>query len=580
MKQLTKSIKIILGKRNFLILLILIIALILRIWQLDKVPVSLFGDELDVGYQAYSILKTGKDYSGNPFPLHFESLADWRTPLYLYSSIPTVAIFGISSWGVRLPSAFFGVLGVFVLYLLTKQITNNKTIGLLSAFFLAISPWHLQYSRAGFEVTEMLFFYVLGIYFFLKGLKNGKLLVLASLCLGLTPWAYNTSKLFLPLTVIAIIFIWWRDIKQLPGKFLIWAVVVFTLIVGPFAWSTIFEGGTQRFQGISIFDDPTVIPQLGFDRKVDVGMRGSNKSVTIVDKLFHNQIISYSEIFINNYFKSFSTEFLFIKGDSLNLRQSSGTEFYKAEFIFLLMGLVFLAISQMDKKTKVFLIFWILASPIPSALTKGGGDHATRLILMLPVLIMLISFGTYYSYVKISKKFKVGFVLLLSISLLLSFIFYQHDYFVHYPWRSERWWHAGFKEAIESAVKEGGNYNRVIISSADEPSLKFFLGWSMYPPDKFQNQYKLYLLNKDFNLPLKLDKYEFPPIGKGINLYEMGSVLPEKTLYLATTKEINLDLVKEPGRVPSDIILVKSILYPSGKPAFYLFTKNDKQNRI
>lgn len=66
---------------------IVVIASILRLFHLSQVPVSLFGDELDVGYQAYSILKTGRDYSGNYMPLHLQSLAEWRTPLYLYSAV-------------------------------------------------------------------------------------------------------------------------------------------------------------------------------------------------------------------------------------------------------------------------------------------------------------------------------------------------------------------------------------------------------------------------------------------------------------------------------------------------------------
>ena len=100
--------------RRHLLLTILIVTSILRLWKLDEVPVSLFGDELDVGYHAYSILKTGKDYSGNFMPLHFQSLAEWRTPLYLYSAVPTVAMFGISPWGVRLPAAIFGILGMWL----------------------------------------------------------------------------------------------------------------------------------------------------------------------------------------------------------------------------------------------------------------------------------------------------------------------------------------------------------------------------------------------------------------------------------------------------------------------------------
>src|SRR3989344_5707483 len=95
-------------KRKVFLTIILFAAAFLRLWKLEEVPVSLFGDELDVGYQAYSILQTGRDYQGNFMPLHFHSLAEWRTPLYIYSAVPTVALFGITPYGVRLPAAFFG----------------------------------------------------------------------------------------------------------------------------------------------------------------------------------------------------------------------------------------------------------------------------------------------------------------------------------------------------------------------------------------------------------------------------------------------------------------------------------------
>ncbi len=160
------------SKTKILLIAILLVASFLRLWKLTEVPVSLFGDELDVGYHAYSILKTGKDYSGNLLPLHFQSLAEWRTPLYLYSAVPTVAIYGISPLGVRLPAAFFGILGILGLYLLVKQISKNEKLALASAVFLAISPWHIQYSRAAFEVTMLLAFLLFGLYFFFRSFKR------------------------------------------------------------------------------------------------------------------------------------------------------------------------------------------------------------------------------------------------------------------------------------------------------------------------------------------------------------------------------------------------------------------------
>lgn len=555
-----------LNRIKIILILVLLLATLLRFYRIDTNPVSLFGDEIDVGYQAYSILKTGKDYMGNPLPIHFQSLAEYRTPLYLYSALPSVAIFGISAWGVRLPAAIFGVLGVLALYLLVSKITRNKKLGLLAALLLSISPWHIHYSRAGFEVTQLLFLYIIGIYFLLKGMEYGKWLYGAAICFGLTPWVYSTAKLFLPLTVFAVLFIWWKDLLKIPKRILFFAVTIFVIIVAPILVSTILGGGAERIQGISIFNDLTVVPQMGFDRANDAEVRGSNQSVSIANKLFHNKMTAFPAIFINNYLQSFSTEFLFTKGDYLNPRQSSGIEFYKIELPFLILGLIYLVNSSLVGKIKTFLIFWLLASPIPSSLTQGGGSHATRLILMLPVLIILITFGINYSYVKINKKFKVLFFVVVSIGLLVSFVFYQHNYWVHYPWSSERWWHAGYEEAVKSAVQLSGNYDRVIISSADEPSLKFFLGWSMYPPADFQKEYNL-------SSTLHLNKYEFPPVGQSLGLYEMGSKLTAEVLYLATAKEIVLDLNKEPGRIPSDIRLVKTINYPSGEPAFYLFTK-------
>src|SRR3972149_7023875 len=116
-------------KSLFLLILIVIIALFLRLYKLDSVPVSLFGDEMDVGYQAYSVLKTGKDYYGNFLPFHFHSLAEWRTPLYLYSAVPTVALFGVSPLGVRLPAAVFGILGIWGFYLLVKELVGYELRG-------------------------------------------------------------------------------------------------------------------------------------------------------------------------------------------------------------------------------------------------------------------------------------------------------------------------------------------------------------------------------------------------------------------------------------------------------------------
>ena len=81
-------------------------------------PAGINLDEASIGYNAYSVLKTGKDQYGELLPIYFRSLDDYKPPLYIYFTVPSVAIFGLTEWAVRFPSAFLGVLVVLGVYLL------------------------------------------------------------------------------------------------------------------------------------------------------------------------------------------------------------------------------------------------------------------------------------------------------------------------------------------------------------------------------------------------------------------------------------------------------------------------------
>lgn len=555
--------------RRILLVLILALAAILRIWKLDFVPVSLFGDELDVGYHAYSILKTGRDYTSNFALFYLNSLADKKAPLYAYLTVPSVAVFGISPLGVRLPAAFFGILGILFFYLLVELWTKNKNIALLGALVLAFSPWDIHYSRWGFEGTLMLFLFLAGFYALLRSFNNNKFIIISAISFSLAFYAYHSAKIFLPLILVTALIIWWKQIREISKKYLLVASLVFIVLVGPLAINSIFGTSAERFGSLSIFNDPVNEGEMGRDRSMDAQM-GFGYS-----RLFHNKVTLIFSKITDNYLESLSTQFLFIRGDT-NLRHSvlQNGEFYKYQFLLLILGLIFFAIKPMSGKYKTSIIAWVLLAPLPSIITTGGGNHASRLLFLLPPLIFFITFGIYHSYFYLGKRFRNIYILILAIVFIASFIFYQHNFWVHYPWDSEKWWHAGAREAIQSVVSESNKYDKVIISGANEPPLIFFLAWSEYPPESFQKKYPL--VKEDvpgFGSISKLDKYYFPPIGQGFDLYSLGSVLPPKTLYLATFKEINLDLIREPERVPQDIKLIKSITYPSGAPAFYLFEK-------
>lgn len=568
-------------KKTFILLLaIIILGAFLRLYKLDKFPPSLFGDEVDVGYQAYSILKTGKDYMGQSWPVSFHSLADWRTPLFLYSAVPLVAIFGLNEWGVRLPAALFGILSLPFFFLLVRKLFANEKVALIGTFFMAVSIWHLQYSRAAFEVTQMLFLIIAGVYFFLRGLEKWPYLLGAAFFLALTPYSYNTAKFFLPFFLLLLLFCFWSKIKKIPIKKLLLVAIIFLFVSGPMIKDVFFGKASERFSILSIFTDPTTIPQIGFERQTDMKVILGETPVGTVpalsSRIFHNKYLSWGLTLTKNYFDSFSTEFLFTFGD-IKFRHSIQGGFgqlYWWDVIFLLTGLFFLLTKFKDKKTRFFILAWLLLAPIPSVLTRDGGNHATRLILMLPPLLIIISFGFYQFWETIiAKKQKWLWLVALSLVFILQFSLYLHRYYVHYPLESEEWWHYGYKQLVAYAKQNEDKYDYIVFSDSSEPPLIFSLFWLKVDPHIIQENKLTYVQISDAvwadNLPQT--KYYFGHISKERMLANgLEGTLKPNILYLVPQVEIKKDFRLEP--VPSSIKLLQTIYYPSGRMAGYVLT--------
>lgn len=576
-------------RKKTLLIGIILFASWLRLWNLSSVPSSLFGDELDVGYQAYSIVKTGNDYYGNRMPLHFHSLAEYRTPLYLYSAVPTVWLFGVSPLGVRLPAALFGIATIPVMYLLSfelaKRLTNKRhtEIALLASLALAISPWHIQYSRAAFEVTEVLFFLVLGLWAFFKSFVSPKYIVLFAISLSTMTWIYSTAKLYVPIMLVVLAVMYAKELLKFPRKLIIATLVTFALLCAPMYIDSFFGEGGARFGYISVFSDPTTEPEIGTARLNDARVRGESGeglSPNLMDRVIHNKFVYWGESILNHYYQSFSTDFLFVSGDP-NLRHSIKNmgQLYKIDAIGLLAGIVLLFGIGKNAKTKLLVAALFLVGAIPASLTRDGGDHATRLFLTVPAYMFVIAYGLALGYDRMSKRVKAPVVFGMATLYVLSFFMYQHLFWIHNPWESERWWHAGFQGAISEVKKREADFDRVVISTANEPPWVFFAAWYEYPPQEWQEnfptEHKKVL--PGFGEVSYINKFYFgSPSGRG--LYEWGQVLTDKTLYVATQKEVNVNLILEPERTPKDLVLLKSIAYPSGEPAFYLFTGTSHEN--
>lgn len=458
-------------KINLLLVLILLVSFIVRIYKIDNL--SLFGDEIDVGYQAFSLLNTARDYRGYFLPFYTESLSESRAPLLIYTTIPSIAIFGLNQIGVRLPSIIFGVLSIYFLYKLVLLLSKSDVLAIFASIVLAFSPWHFLYSRAAFEVTLLVSLILAATYYFYLFIENNKnyQIFLSVFLFGLTFYTYNTANIFVPLLVLYLLISNNFLKKQLNIKTLFLVIILTLTMISPIVKEILWGKATERFSSLSIFNNQNIVNEI-------ITKRTSFSSTTnqTVERLFHNKLLATTDVFLKNYFRSISPSFLFYNENQTNLRHSiSSTGLLFITFFPLLLFGIF----SFDPKNNYHRLFfyWLIVSPIPSALTLNGGTHPTRLFLMIIPLSFFISLAL----TRILKnKLSILVFLIILLPLLLEMSIFSHEYFVHYPKDNAKLWNTGYQDIFHQLNTL--SYNRLFISNSNYNSLLPYLFYNQILP--------------------------------------------------------------------------------------------------
>lgn len=290
-----------------LFLVILLLASILRLWNLGGNPPHLSPDEASLGYNAYSILKTGRDEYGEFMPAIFKSFGDYKPGLYVYLSVPSVAAFGLSEFSVRLPSAIAGIMAVWLIYLISLKLFKDKRLSFLSSFFLAISPWHTHLSRGAWEANISLTLTLAGIYYFLLATKKQKYLYHSALFFSLTLFAYQGAKLSTTIVLFSLAISHWKDVKRWLGakKDLLGPIILGAVISLPIILS-LFQGKAGRLEVFSVFSYPR--PPEYLQEFLD---QGEEKVGNLSYYLFHSEALNFERGIMGRWFNHFSGRFLF-----------------------------------------------------------------------------------------------------------------------------------------------------------------------------------------------------------------------------------------------------------------------------
>lgn len=512
----------------------MILALSLRFYKLGVNPPSLDWDENSNAYNAYSILTTGRDQYGNFLPLTNRSFDDYKPPLYMYLNVQTVAIFGLTPFAARLPSAIFGFLTVPIVYYLSKKLLAGRKIvdpenfALLSAFLLAISPWHVHFSRAGFEANVGLFFALATLAAVFMSFKKHWFLVISAILAGISMYSYHSTRIYLPLLLILQILLFKKELFKISKKIISLSCAIILLLVMPLFLYTPKEALSERFM------TTTFTTRLEEAQKAIEFMLQDKESGIALSNIIHNRRFFTAQTMIDNYLWHFDLNFLFVKGDD-NFRHhiSNMGMLYLWQLPFVIYG-IYLSIAKRTKGS-LFILFSLILIPLAAAPAKPA-PHSVRSLAMVVPLVQLTALALVYVLTALKKPFSTIYKTLMLALIMLTLFSYQHNYFVHYPLQKAGFWQYGYTQAAKITDSLKNNYQKVRVDGRLEQAYIFWLFANGYDPSLFQKSGSSY----------SYDKF----------IFDSGAPQSPGELYVTV-----------PENFPPDFTTISTIYYPDGREA-------------
>lgn len=542
--------------KHLLLVSIILLAFFLRFYKVTEVPPSLNWDEVSIGYNAYSVLKSGRDEWGVFMPLFFKSYGEYKLPVQIYASIPAIAIFGLNDFGVRLTPVVYGTLTVLLMFFLTNALFRNYKISLISAFLLCVSPWHLQLTRASFESSFALFWVMLGVLFLVKGFKDSKFIIFSMLPFAISMFTYNTERIFTPFFLLAVLLVYFKDfIKR--KKILVISFIVFFVLLIPMIPFILSGESSARYKLVSVTDDPGLVPRIN-------DARGHSKLPKPLPVLIHNKIVYVTRIYLSNYLAHFTPDFLFINGAPHKQHHVQGMgELYYFQAPFLLIG-IWVVLKKKEKFGRLILL-WLLIAFVPVSVTNDSIPHALRTLVAVPTYQFFTAFGIYYSFVLLKNRIKVlQFVTgaLIVLVTVINFKTYLNNYYNIYPKLYSKDWQYGYKEVVDFIKEHKNEYDEIVFTRTYGEPHMFTLFYLNIEPLKYRNDPNLNRFEThDWIRVLSFDKFYFPDLGDvGTRFLDIKKQNPNKKILF----------IGKDGDFPDSLVPLKHIKFLNNDSDFVI----------
>ncbi len=539
---------------KLLLTFIIIVTFFFRFYNLSSVPPQATVDEVSIGYNAYSILKTGKDEYGTKFPILLRAYDDWRPALYVYLVIPFIAAFGLDIVSVRLPAVILSTFSVVAIYFLLKELFKNSKVRLeirsfklgipeIATLLLAISPWHIYISRLGHEVNASFAFLIFGLLFFFRFVNKRKWnLYLSAVFFALSFDSYQSTKLVAPLVLLVLGGLYLKRLIANKKTVIIAAIIGF-IITLPILSTSFDQNALIRFRATNLL---AYSVDFFENQRARIGEDKARKD--LLGTVFDNRKVAASLLLSKAYLSHLDPQWLFLNEGSEQFKAPSLGLLYLFELPLIVLGLLFITRIGIDAKNIIFILAWAAIAIIPGAITTGYA-HPMRIFSILPIPQIFAAIGFIY-FLNLIRKFRIT-ILATSLFLLILFVLgFFHSYFTLVPRELSQHFQYGVLNALSYAKNNETKYSRIVVSNRDRlfESYMFYLYSHKIDPVKYQVQGGT--RSGGFAEEHKIDKYEF------------GSI--EDKIYPNTLYVIN------PNEFKSGMTKLTEIPYLDGKTSLIL----------
>jgi 4-amino-4-deoxy-L-arabinose transferase-like glycosyltransferase len=380
-------------RSNYLLILILLVAIGFRFWQITTFPNGLFPDEAANGLDINSIFK------GQIQP--FYERGNGREALFFYMLAASVSAFGRGPWQHHIVTGVVGVAEILATYFLVKRMFG-KNVALLSSLIMACSSYAVMLNRNGFRANLIPLFTTLTFLFIVKFFQTpewqtkSRMLsaFLAGASFGLGFYTYISYRMMVPLLFGMGVLLWLGNraqTRELIRKYTKPKLIFVAGFIVTFAWI-----------GIYFVQHPGAF--IGRSGQVSVFNKELNKgdlkgTVILVAK---ETVMSF-----------------FTQGDLNWHHNVSGypflsllvSPFFAISLIyFTLYWLKFLydvARQKLDEQTVYICLvavwFWFMV--VPELATAEGIPHGLRLIGVIPPIFIMAAWSINKLWIQIKKLF-------------------------------------------------------------------------------------------------------------------------------------------------------------------------------